>query len=112
MDFNALHHQPQPMLIASVWDASSALAAEQSGYHALGTSSAAIAALASKITVPLNVMCMPALPDFNTLATLGVKRISMGNFIHATLQARLTDLLCKIQATHSFSDIFGHENNR
>ena len=254
MDFNALHHQPLPLLIANVWDASSALAAEQAGYDALGTASAAIAtmvgdedgggmsfdelffivsrikavtelplsvdleagygdttdqmidnihqlarlgvvgvniedsrvinherslvdalhfadklheltqacpgmffnvrtdtfllgcentleetlyrgrlyaergahgffvpcvtrsddiaALAREIAVPLNVMCMPALPDFTTLASLGVKRISMGNFIHATLQTRLTDLLCKIQAHHSFSDVFGHENNR
>jgi len=32
MDFNALHHQPQTSLIANVWDASSALVAEQAGY--------------------------------------------------------------------------------
>lgn len=254
MDFNTLHHQPQPLIIANAWDASSALAAKQAGYDALGTSSAAIAtmlgyedgegmsfdelfyivsrikavtelplsvdleagygdttdqvienihrlahlgvvginiedsrvinherslvdaiyfadklreliqacpgiffnvrtdtfllscentleetlyrgrlyteqgahglfvpcvtradditALASEIAVPLNVMCMPSLPDFRTLTSLGVKRISMGNFIHANLQTQLTDLLCKIQAHHSFSDVFGHENNR
>ena len=29
MDFNALHHQHQPLLIANVWDACSALAAIQ-----------------------------------------------------------------------------------
>lgn len=45
MDFNALHHQNHPLIIANVWDASSALAAQQAGYHALGTSSAAIASL-------------------------------------------------------------------
>jgi len=31
--------------------------------------------------LPINVMCMPNLPDFNTLTELGVKRISMGNFL-------------------------------
>ena len=45
MNFAALHYQPAPLIIANVWDASSALAAHQAGYLALGTSSAAIAAL-------------------------------------------------------------------
>ncbi|WP_312202702.1 isocitrate lyase/PEP mutase family protein [Kosakonia cowanii] len=44
MTFNDLHQQPCPLLLANVWDASSAQAAEQAGYAALGTSSAAIAA--------------------------------------------------------------------
>lgn len=30
--------------------------------------------------LPINVMCMPNLPDFEILKNLGVKRISMGNF--------------------------------
>ncbi len=254
MDFNALHHQNHPLLIANVWDASSALAAQQAGYHALGTSSAAIAsllgyedgegmhfdellfivtrikavttlplsvdleagygnttsriienirclaqagviginledshvvngvrslddahafadrlqeiteacpgmfinvrtdtfllnvedtleqtiyrgqlyaargangffvpgvtqpdsiaALAQHVTLPLNVMCMPMLPDFATLASLGVRRISMGNFIHAATQSRLKELLSKVQQNQNFVDIFSHENNR
>ena len=45
MDFNALHQQNQPLLLANVWDASSAQAAQQAGYQALGSSSAAIAAM-------------------------------------------------------------------
>lgn len=45
MDFNALHQQHQPLLLANVWDASSAQAAQQAGYQALGSSSAAIAAM-------------------------------------------------------------------
>lgn len=44
MTFSDLHQQPCPLLLANVWDASSAQAAEQAGYAALGTSSAAIAA--------------------------------------------------------------------
>lgn len=45
MTFAELHHQDTPLLIANVWDATSALAAQQAGYQALGTSSAAIAAM-------------------------------------------------------------------
>lgn len=201
MNFNALHQQNQPLLLANAWDASSAQAAQQAGYQALGSSSAAIAAMlgyedgeemsfdellyivsrikavselplsvdleagysattshiidniqrlahlgvsginledshvvnntrrlddavvfAAKIQeitraeditaivrhvpLPLNVMCMPELADFSTLSALGVKRISMGNFIHAATQARLKDLLCQVQANYSFSGVF------
>lgn len=45
MTFTELHHQDTPLLIANVWDAASAVAAQQAGYQALGTSSAAIAAM-------------------------------------------------------------------
>ncbi|MDN5287841.1 MAG: hypothetical protein JWR38_4115 [Mucilaginibacter sp.] len=31
--------------------------------------------------LPINVMCMPSLPDFEDLGSLGVKRISMGPFL-------------------------------
>ena len=44
MNFAELHSQHEPLLIANVWDAASAVAAQKAGYQALGTSSAAIAA--------------------------------------------------------------------
>ncbi|MBN3191672.1 isocitrate lyase/phosphoenolpyruvate mutase family protein, partial [Pectobacterium brasiliense] len=34
MDFAELHHQSNPLLIANVWDASSAIAAQYAGYQA------------------------------------------------------------------------------
>lgn len=43
MDFTALHYQEKPLVIANVWDAPSAIASQQAGFQALGTSSAAIA---------------------------------------------------------------------
>lgn len=43
MDFTALHYQEKPLVIANVWDAPSAIAAQQAGFQTLGTSSAAIA---------------------------------------------------------------------
>lgn len=43
MNFAERHNQDQPLLIANVWDAPSAVAAHKAGYQVLGTSSAAIA---------------------------------------------------------------------
>lgn len=45
MNFMELHHQKRPLLIANVWDAASAIMAQQAGYQAMGTSSAAMAAM-------------------------------------------------------------------
>ena len=42
-----------------------------------------IKAAVQSIKLPLNVMCMPALPDFDALRGVGVKRISMGNFLNS-----------------------------
>lgn len=43
MNFAERHYQHEPLLIANVWDAASAVAAQKAGYQVLGTSSAAIA---------------------------------------------------------------------
>ncbi|MFD2179360.1 isocitrate lyase/PEP mutase family protein [Veronia pacifica] len=43
--FEQLHQQSTPLLIGNVWDATSAKMAEEAGYQALGTSSAAIASM-------------------------------------------------------------------
>ncbi|EHK5043386.1 isocitrate lyase/phosphoenolpyruvate mutase family protein, partial [Salmonella enterica] len=45
MNFFELHRQTKPLLMANVWDTVSVQAAETAGYDALGTSSAAIAAM-------------------------------------------------------------------
>ncbi|ESP90863.1 isocitrate lyase/PEP mutase family protein [Pseudoalteromonas luteoviolacea] len=44
-EFYSLHQQATPLLLANVWDAPSAKCAEQAGYQAMGTSSAALAAV-------------------------------------------------------------------
>lgn len=64
-----------------------------------------------EVFLPLNVMCMPDLPSFNTLSDLGVKRISMGNFVHEKSQYYLKDILLKIHLKQSFDVVFNHENN-
>lgn len=56
--------------------------------------------------LPLNVMCMPNLPDFTQLTQLGVKRISMGNFLFDHMYQHLEQQLNTIQQNHSFQSIF------
>ncbi|WP_087024066.1 isocitrate lyase/PEP mutase family protein [Thaumasiovibrio subtropicus] len=45
MNFTAMHRQETPLILANVWDAVSARLAEKQGFQAIGTSSAAIAAM-------------------------------------------------------------------
>jgi 2-methylisocitrate lyase-like PEP mutase family enzyme len=66
----------------------------------------AIEAVVKNITLPVNVMCMPDLPNFETLTKLGVKRISMGNFLFDALQTDFSARLSKIQQAESFQPIF------
>ncbi|SFT79581.1 2-Methylisocitrate lyase, PEP mutase family [Kosakonia arachidis] len=74
-------------------------------------SSADIAAIARHVPLPLNVMCMPELAAFADLAQLGVRRISMGNVIHAALQTRLNHLLLAVQTQQSFGGVFRVERD-
>lgn len=65
-----------------------------------------IAAICQQTALPVNVMCMPDLPDFELLWQLGVKRISMGNFVQASLQSKLENMLRTIRSQRSFSGVF------
>lgn len=65
-----------------------------------------IEAVVSNTTLPVNVMCMPDLPSFDTLTRLGVKRISMGNFLFDALQVDFSTRLSNIQQANSFQPIF------
>jgi 2-methylisocitrate lyase-like PEP mutase family enzyme len=56
--------------------------------------------------LPVNVMCMPNLPGFATLQSLGVKRISMGNFVSAAIFKRMEQLSGSIVEAESFSGLF------
>lgn len=48
-----------------------------------------IRSIVDGVSLPLNVMCVPDLPSFDHLGSWGVKRISMGNFLHARMQQTL-----------------------
>ena len=65
-----------------------------------------IAAVIENIDLPLNVMCMPNLPDFVTLQKLGVKRISMGGFVQSKLTKVLEKELSSILQNNSFENLF------
>jgi len=51
-------------------------------------------------------MTMPNLPNFQTLQTLGVKRVSMGPFIYNKMNEHLNDTLEKINKHQSFDSLF------
>jgi len=55
--------------------------------------------------LPVNVMCMPALPDFEELASLGVKRISMGPFLFNKANEAIGDLAKAVISDNNFSAI-------
>lgn len=65
-----------------------------------------IKAVVASTSLPVNVMCMPDLPNFELLQQCGVKRISMGNFIFDKAQADIEQTLIEINKSNSFSAIF------
>ena len=66
----------------------------------------AISAVVNSTTLPVIVMCMPDLANFDTLTLLGVKRISMGNFLFDVLQDDFATRLSNIVQTNSFQSVF------
>ncbi|NMH87318.1 isocitrate lyase/PEP mutase family protein [Flavivirga algicola] len=56
--------------------------------------------------LPINVMCMPNLPDFDTLDKLGVKRISMGDFLFKKMYHEFEESTKAILDQKSFKSIF------
>jgi 2-methylisocitrate lyase-like PEP mutase family enzyme len=55
--------------------------------------------------LPLNVMCIPGLPDFRVLNTLGVKRVSMGPFLFNKVYDVAGQLSQAVGTVESFSPI-------
>ena len=69
------------------------------------TKEADIQMLVEKTNLPINVMCMPDLPSFNKLKDLGIKRISMGDFLFAKVIKCIQTNLSSIQKNFSFEFI-------
>ncbi len=65
-----------------------------------------ITEMVSITKLPLNVMCMPQLPNFETLGKIGVKRISMGNFLNSYAYTSLGNMTTKILTEQSFNALF------
>ena len=70
-----------------------------------------IGELARTVPLALNIMCMPQLPDFASLAQVGVRRISMGNFVHAAATEQLRRMLDAIRSQQSFTPLFADETH-
>lgn len=65
-----------------------------------------IQTIAERIKLPLNVMTLPQLPDMNTLAQLGVKRLSMGDCFFNRINQEAKRLFDAIQREQSFRMLF------
>jgi 2-methylisocitrate lyase-like PEP mutase family enzyme len=55
--------------------------------------------------LPLNVMALPGLPDTASLNRLGVKRLSMGPFLHNKTYSALRDLAKEVFELKSIKPI-------
>ncbi len=65
-----------------------------------------IATIVEKTTLPVNVMCMPDLPDFERLKVIGVKRISMGGFVNDYIYQKMEEVSASFVRDNNFSALF------
>ena len=65
-----------------------------------------IKAICNASSLPINVMCMPDLPGVSRLQSLGVKRISMGNFLFNAMYQQLENMLTQVKSEQSFKTLF------
>ena len=70
------------------------------------TSPADIETIVAATCLPVNVMCMPDLPGFAALERLGVKRVSMGNFLFDKLAGQFELCLADIRQQGDFDAAF------
>ena len=65
-----------------------------------------ITTIVSNTSLPLNVMCMPGLPSFAELGSMGVKRISMASFVYHAMKKFLGHTIQQIKDSDSFDPLF------
>lgn len=70
-----------------------------------------IEAIVKSTPLPINVMCMPGLSDFERLKALGVRRISMGNFLFGALQKNYEGMLDQVITQNTFKSVFEYSKN-
>jgi len=69
------------------------------------TDSSDIRQVVDATKLPINVMCMPALPGFDELTALGVKRISMGPFLFSKVYGHAATLAKSVISEGSLAAI-------
>ena len=62
--------------------------------------------LVSSTSLPVNVLAMPDMDNFEMLADVGVKRLSMGNWLYDKLNRHFSDSLQRVQKEGAFSELF------
>lgn len=65
-----------------------------------------IKAAVAATKLPVNVMCMPDLPDFNLLKAAGVRRISLADFPHSYVYRELESATAQVLGEGNFSAYF------
>lgn len=65
-----------------------------------------IETIVANTELPLNVMCMPNLPSFKSLKSIGVKRISMGGFVYNKMIKQMEQELQNVITEQSFNNLF------
>ena len=60
----------------------------------------------SATALPVNVIATPNLPSFDRLKSLGIKRISTGNWFHWAMHQRLMDIIAVTTKHQSFHSLF------
>jgi 2-methylisocitrate lyase-like PEP mutase family enzyme len=65
-----------------------------------------ISAAVNNTELPVNVMCVPGLPNLDVLQRLGVKRVSMGPFLYTRLYELAGQLSKAVMTGRSFAPLF------
>ena len=65
-----------------------------------------IAAAVSSTRLPINVMTIPGLPGFDSLNKLGVKRVSVGPFLHNKVYDNIAPLMQVVNTSKQFTPLF------
>jgi 2-methylisocitrate lyase-like PEP mutase family enzyme len=70
------------------------------------TSAEDISTLAKSTDLPLNVLALPQVPDFNGLSRLGVRRISMADFLLGCMTKAMESALAQVKKQGTCSPLF------
>lgn len=101
--FRALHERPGAFVMPNAWDGASALLLHRAGFAALGSSSFAIASSLGRhdgrraVSREAAIANAQLLVRLSTLASLGVRRISLGGALYRRTMASLVEAAAALQ---------------
>ena len=84
---------------------------EEAGAHGvfvpMAVNETEIAEIVRSVSLPVNVLALPNLPSLKKLQELGVKRVSMGTWLHRKQQAVLLETSNRVKSSGSLEGLFG-----